>query len=333
VLAFEQPAWFLLLVLLVPGVWLRHFRSRRGATVSVALSNWNGERFTPPLTWQASLNAVLHVLFWLGCVSLVAALAGPAWVTRDRVFVSRGSDIMVVIDCSPSMAAQDFGGKSRLDRARDTVRAFVAKRENDPVGLVAFASEAVTQVPPTLDYPAVGEGLDGLRAMEYGEGTAIGLGLTLAAAHLRDSSASRKVIILVTDGENNEGEISPETAVGLIAGEGIVLYTVGIGSSGEAPLEYVDPSSGKIFRGTYKGQFGGQLLAAMAAKTGGQYFAALAPGALESGFQVIDSREKIETRSTTETNIRSLAGLLVAFALLAIVLDAMLRRLVLKEIT
>lgn len=332
-IAFDQPAWFLLLILLAPAIWVRHFRPRRGATVSIALSNWNGDRFVSPVTWQAVLNFCLHLAFWLGCACMIVAMSGPTLVTRDRVYVSRGIDIMVVLDCSPSMAAQDFGGKSRLDRARDTIRSFVVQRANDPVGLVAFGSEAVTRIPPTLDYGAFLDDLDRLRVMEYGDGTAIGLGLTLAAAHLRDSTANRKVVILVTDGENNEGEISPDTAVSLIRGQGIVLYAVGIGSTGEVPLEYVDPATGKIFRGTYQGQFGGELLARLAAQTSGQFFSAIAPGALESGFQVIDSREKVETRSTVETNPRPLSSLLVAFALVGILLDVLLRRLVLKEIT
>ena len=331
-LAFDHIEALLLCLLLIPAIWVRHFRAQRGTTISIALSNWNGDRFEAPITWQSVLNAFSHVVFWFGCLCLVVAVSGPAIIGRDRVFVSRGLDILVVMDCSPSMAAQDFGGKSRLERASETIRSFVHQRENDSIGLLAFGSAAVTKVPPTLDYRAIDEGLDSLRVMELGDGTAIGLGLALAGAHLQHSTATRRIVILVTDGENNTGEISPEVAASLIRELGISLYVIGIGSSAEVPLEYVDPVSGKLYRGTYQGEFGGALLAGLAAQTGGQFIAATGPGTLESGFQIIDTQEKVENRVSTETKRHPLTGLLVALAVFAILGDVVVRRLVLKEI-
>ena len=121
-------------------------------------------------------------------------------------------------------------------------------------------------------------------------------------------------------------------AASLIRDLGITLYVIGIGSSAEVPLEYVDPANGKLYRGTYKGEFGATLLAGLASLTGGQLMAATGPGTLESGFQIIDTREKVENRLSTETTRHPLTSLLVLLALATILLDVCLRRLVLKEL-
>lgn len=330
---FEHPLMLLLLVLLVPGIWLRHFRRKRGGTVTFAFSNWQGSRFSAPLTWQAVLNAVITTLFWAAFACLIVALAGPAEVRRERVFLSRGIDLMVVLDCSPSMAAQDYGTVSRLDHARETISSFLTGRENDPIGLIAFGAEAGLRVPPTLNYPAFLAALQDIKVMEQGDGTAIGLGLSLAAVHLKDTGTSRKVIILLTDGENNAGEITPEVAAGICQGLGIKVYAVGIGGNGAVPLEYVDPVSGKLYRGTYRGTLGDTLLKDIAAKTGGQYFPATSPGALEAVFQSIDSLEKGENRVRIDIITTSMVNSFVLIAFCFILIETIIRRLILKELT
>ena len=330
---FEHPFVLLLLLLLIPGIWLRHFRSRRGGTVTFAFSNWQGSRFSAPITWQGALNAVITGLFWMAFGCLIVALAGPAIVERERVFLSRGIDLMVVLDCSPSMAAQDYGNVSRLDHARDTIQSFLTGRENDPIGLVAFGAEAGLRIPPTLDYPAFLQGLEDVKVMEEGDGTAIGLGLSLAALHLKDSDAERKVIILLTDGENNAGEITPEVAANICQNLGIRVYAVGIGGNGAVPLEYVDPVSGKLYRGTYRGTLGDALLKDIATQTGGQYFPATSPGALEAVFQSIDSLEKVENRVRIDIKTLSLVDLFLLLAFCFILIETVVRRLILKELS
>src|SRR5689334_19263425 len=108
-LTFENPELLFLLALIIPGVWLRHGWRKRGGTISFAFTNWRGTRFVPPFTWQSALTTILSILFWLGFAAFICALAGPSEVRRDRVFLTRGIDMMIVLDCSPSMAAQDFG--------------------------------------------------------------------------------------------------------------------------------------------------------------------------------------------------------------------------------
>jgi len=330
--SFENPA-FLGLLLCVPAlIWYRHFRKKRGGTVRFAFANWQGDFFVPPFTLQRGLSFVLNILFWLGFSLVIVALAGPVSLSRERIFLNRGLDIMLVVDTSPSMASQDFGEKSRLSQARETIRSFLRKRENDSIGLVVFGNEAQLRVPLTLDYKSLEAGLDQLKIMELGDGTALGLGLTLAAVHLKDSSAGEKIVILLTDGENNAGEITPDVASGMLKSLGIRVYTIGIGVEGEVPLEYVDPGSGKLMRGTYTGHFDEELLKRLAQQTGGQYFSARSPGILESSLQTIDSLEKVESRVRIQIVKTSLTRYILLIGLALICLDAFLRRLLLKEL-
>ena len=132
---------------------------------------------------------------------LVLALAGPGRITKERVYLTRGIDIIFVLDESPSMAAQDFYPENRFNTAREVINSFIRSRENDPVGLVVFSDEAALMVPPTLDYSAYLRVLDDLQLMSLGRGTAIGMGIAVASLHLRQSSAQEKIIVLLTDGE------------------------------------------------------------------------------------------------------------------------------------
>lgn len=332
-LSFDHPLWLFLLLGLPPLAWWRHFRPGRGSAVRFAVGNWRGGAFAAPFTWQAALDLFLVALSWLALAGLVVATAGPNWVTRERIHLNNGIDLMVALDCSPSMAAQDFGNQSRLDHAKQTVRSFLAGRENDSVGLVAFGAQASLRVPPTLDYGAVREGLDGVGIMEEGDGTAIGLGLALADLHLKDSDGLRKVVVLLSDGENNAGEITPDTAAGISRSMGVKVYTVALGGDGDVPLEYVDPASGKLYRGTYRGKVDAALLRSIADRTGGQFFSAASPGSLEAVFQSIDSQERIEGRIRIETHSRPLGAFFVGLALLCALAEAAGRRLALKELT
>lgn len=330
---FESPGFFALLLLVPVLVWFRHFRPGRGGTIRFALDSWRGGHFSPPVTSMAVLVFLLNLAFWAGFILLVLALCGPVETRRERVYLNRGIDIMMVVDISPSMAAQDLAGRSRLDQARDTIKTFVRKRENDPVGLIAFANEAQLRVPPTLDYRSLEAGLDRLQVMTLGEGTAIGLGLSLAAVHLKNSTAGEKIVILLTDGENNAGEITPDMAAGILSGLGIRVYTVGIGSGEEVPLEYLDPRTKRIYRGVYKGRFDEELLKHLARQTGGQYYSARSPGVLESSLQAIDALEKVENRVRIQIIKASLVNVFLLLALGLLCLDALIRRIVVKELS
>ena len=185
---------------------------------------------------------------------------------------------MIVLDESPSMAARDLGGDSRFATAVEVIRGFVAGRENDAIGVVSFSDRAALQVPKTLDRVALNAALERLRVMTLGDATAIGMGIAVALLHLQDSAAAGRVIILLTDGENNAGEISPRTAAAIAADKGVRIYTIGVGRAGATVLELTDPRSGLTRRGVYHGRFDEALLRRVAEITGGRYFAATEPG-------------------------------------------------------
>jgi len=171
---------------------------------------------------------------------------------------------------------------------------FISGRENDPIGIVSFGTDAVLRVPPTLDYNLLNERLAELKILEMGDGTAIGMGLAVAALHLSNSQADEKIIILLTDGENNSGEIQPETSASIARKLGIRIYTVGIGTTGEIAAEFTDPETGSVYSATLMSKFDEAMLRRIAAETGGRYFHAVSPGTLEAVFQTIDSLESVE---------------------------------------
>lgn len=328
----ESPEYLLLLLLLPPGIYLRHFWKGRGGRIVFPVSVWNGEGFAAPIGLHGVLLGLSAAAFWTGLACLIVAMAGPIHTVRERAFLTRGIDIMIVLDESPSMAAQDYPPVNRFETAKNMIRQFVAQRENDPVGLVSFGSEAALRVPPTLDYDVFLSRLESLTLMDLGEGTAIGMGLAVACLHLRESTATQKIIILITDGENNSGEIQPETAASIASQLGIKLYTIGIGTTDEVPFEYTDPASGRTLRGMYQGTLGDELLKKAAASTGGSYFYAGSPGTLRAVFNTIDSIETVEKR--VRIRVRSEPGRdpFILAGLVLLLVKFVIRKLLLREV-
>jgi len=328
----EYPVYLFLLAVVPVGIWMRHFRKRRGGRLTFAFDIWKGSGFSAKWTGLNILLGFSHLLFWSGIIVFIIALAGPSLFIQERIFLSRGIDIIVVLDESPSMAAQDFKPNNRFQSAKNVIREFIAGREHDPIGLVSFGREAALRVPPTLDYGEVLRGLDSLNLMDLGDGTAIGMGIAVAALHLRSSTAEYKVIILLTDGENNAGEIPPETASDIATGLGIKIYTIGIGSQGEVPLEFTDSKSGKVYKGMYRSGFDEELLIRIAEESGGEYFTALSQNSLESIFKTIDSMEtrgqkvKLGIKTIPRHNVFLVIGIFLLFG------DYVIRKALLKEV-
>ncbi len=329
---FESPAYLLLLGLLLPGIFAAHFWKGRGGRIPFSLSVWRGDTFQESPLSLRFLSFLSYFLFWMGFVLLVLALAGPGRITKERVYLTRGIDIVFVLDESPSMSAQDFFPSNRFTMAKEVIRSFIRSRENDPVGLVIFSNEAALMVPPTLDYRAYLNVLDELQLMSLGRGTAIGMGIAVASLHLRQSSAEEKIIVLLTDGENNAGEITPASAAEVAASLGIRIFAIGIGSPGDVPGEYTDPETGRIFRGVFSGSYDEDLLRMIAETTGGRFYSASTPGALETVFRSIDSvtvtEKRVKVRTETEPSYRYflLAGGM------AILLHLFIRKYLLREV-
>lgn len=187
-------------------------------------------------------------------------------------------------------------------------------------------------MPPTLDYRYLLSRLDELRIMDLGDGTAIGMGIAVAGLHLKDSTAREKVIILLTDGKNNTGEIPPETAAQIAAQIGARVYAVGIGSEEETPIEFVDPRTGKHYRGTLEGGFNEELLRSIVEKSGGSYFYAGNPGTLNAIFGAIDSLETIERRVRIRVRTRPVHDRFILAGILLLLVDFFFRMRLLREI-
>ncbi len=322
----ERPVFLLLLLLLPPLIILRHYRSRRGGRLVFPFVVWQGAQFSAPPTFRGLGMRLAALMFWSAWILLIVALAGPTQTTRERVFLSRGTDIMIVLDESASMAAQDFRPSTRFDTARSVIRSFVRQRGNDHVGLIGFSADAALRVPPTTDHEFLNRALESVGLMELGDGTAIGMGLALATLHLRDSSAANKVIILLTDGVNNAGEISPEAAAEVAGENGIRVYAIGVGSGEEAEIEVRNPETGQLFRGTVRDSFDEETLQNIAAISGGTFFSATGAGTLEAIFNAIDATETPERRVRIEVRRRPVHRGLLLIALALLVGEVFLRR-------
>ena len=230
-MSFARPALLVLLAILPLWWWWRQRRLARmpGAPMSdVRPAAGPIERI-----WVARLPATLRSV----CLAAwIIAAAGPRVGSAKSELHSEGISIVLALDLSSSMLAEDFAPANRLDVARRTAIDFVRARSSDRIGLVAFAGQALTQVPITTDYAVLEEAIRHLRIGILEDGTAIGTGIATAANRLRRAPGKSKVIILLTDGENNAGTVDPRTAAQAAAAFGIRIYTIGVGTVGEAPV-------------------------------------------------------------------------------------------------
>jgi Ca-activated chloride channel family protein len=285
---------YLLGLLLVPALIARYvWQQRRGlATLrysSLALAE--PLLASPWLKWR-------HVPFALRMVALALlclGLARPQTVDVEEEILTPGIDIMMAIDNSTSMAAEDLE-PNRLTAAKKVVEDFVEGRRNDRIGLVVFAGRSYPRCPLTLDYGILRALLDGVQfASREEDGTAIGMGLANAVNRLRDAKGKSQVIILLTDGRNNQGEIDPATAADLAHSLGVKVYTIGVGTTGEAPYPYDDPVFGRRYV-MLRVDLDEKSLREIAARTGGSYFRATDADRLREIFEEIDLMEKTEVK-------------------------------------
>ena len=331
-ITFDYPGRLIFLVVLIPLFYFQYGRKRRTSVLRFPFSIWRQEKFVPPLYGIRFLMAVSRVCFWGGAVGLILSWAGPSYVLKEKVYLDRGMDIMLVLDESPSMAAKDFQPENRFEAARSVIRNFVQGRPNDSMGLVSFALEAALRVPPTTDYEYFLQELDALRIMDLGDGTALGMGIAIGVLHLKGSSAKEKALVLLTDGKQNAGEILPETAASIAAQSGIRIYVIGIGTPGETYIEFTNPKTGKQYRGTLEGGFDESLLKRIADIGGGSYFYAGNPAALASVFQIIDSLETYDRRAKIQIRKIALYGSFSLGAFILFPLYFLIRNLILREV-
>jgi len=286
--------WFLFALLLLPlCAWLR---GRRGARPAFVYSSV-GLLKNVSKTSRSRAGALLHSLRWLALALFIVALARPQLTRTDTSVRASGVDIVIALDLSGSMESEDFVIKgqqvNRLTVAKDTIARFIEKRPSDRIGLVAFAGRAYIAAPLTLDHDFLQANLARLQLHTIEDGTAIGSGLSAAVNRLRDLKSKSKIVILMTDGQNNAGKVQPLTATEAAKALGVKVYTIGVGIRGFAPVPVYFPGGQKMYQ-RQRVDIDEDTLTAMAEKTGGKYFRADSTDTLRKIYEEIDQLETTE---------------------------------------
>ena len=302
------------------------FVGRRRA--SMVVSTTGGRR--APRTLRYWLRHMPVVLRLAAIAAVIVALARPVVVNHEEETTTEGIDIVIAMDISGSMLARDFQ-PDRLSAAKQLATEFVAERSGDRISVVAFAGEAFTQCPLTSDQATAGTMLSRLRSGVVDDGTAIGNGLATALNRLRESGSKSKVVILLTDGVNNRGQISPIMAADIAHDLGIKVYTIGVGSKDKAPMPAYDPF-GNITYVMADVEIDEELLRDIASKTGGQYFRASNNEALKAIYEQINQMEKSEVEVTHYTSYEELYMGWLVIALLRLDAEFVVARVILTRL-
>ena len=254
-----------------------------------------------PASWKIRLRNLPVILRGIVLALFLAALAGPRSILKQTIHESEGIDIVLAIDASGSMAAEDFtiGGRryNRLDVVKNVVREFIANRGGDKIGLITFAGLAYTVCPLTTDYAWVTTNLERVRLGMIKDGTAIGSAINSSLTRLKNSEAKSKVVILLTDGVNNAGEVDPLTAARAAQALGVKIYTIGAGAKGFAPFPVQDIFGRKVYQ-QVQIDIDEKLLQEIAQVTGGTYFRATDTESLRAIYSAIDELEKTRIKQT-----------------------------------
>ncbi len=290
--SFLNPEFFWLFLLLPAAVvWYIWKMKQQSATLKIS----SVKGFKAHKSLLTKLKPFLFALRLLALSSLIIAMARPRKVDiSSQTKSTKGIDIVMAIDVSGSMLAKDLK-PNRMEALKDVAKNFVEGRPNDRIGIVLYAAEAYTKTPVTSDKAVVERAIESIQYdTSLQDGTGIGMGLTTAVNRLKDSKAKSKVIILLTDGVNNAGFIEPETASQIAREYGIKVYTIGIGTNGNAMFPYAfAPGGGFLFRMEHV-EIDVDLLQAIAKNTGGKYFRATSNSKLESIYNEINKLETTE---------------------------------------
>jgi Ca-activated chloride channel family protein len=325
---FVNPEAFILLLLLPAiGIWYYLRRNTHYATLKMP----SLEAVEGAISWRGQLRILLPILRSLAIIALVIALARPQKTLKEEEIKAEGIDIALVMDLSSSMLAQDFK-PDRLEVSKRVASEFVDKREFDRIGLAVFAGEAFTQCPLTTDHRVVKEFLAGLKCGMLEDGTAIGMGLATAVNRLKDSEAKSKIVILLTDGVNNAGYVKPKTAAEIAREFDVKVYTIGVGSTGDALTPVSRRSDGRYIFGLARVEIDEVLLDEIAKMTGGRYFRATSVEGLEAIYAEIDQLEKTEIEVTAIKRYSEEFYPFAFFGLLFLVLEVLLRYTVFRTI-
>jgi Ca-activated chloride channel family protein len=327
---FAHP-WYLLALFLIPpiAVWL--WRRERPATLQ-----YSDIRLTQglPQSARVQLRWLPTGLRLLTLALLIVAVARPQTSREREIIRGRGVDIVLALDISGSMAALDFEPENRLEAAKRVIDEFIGGREYDRIGIIVFARAAFSQCPPTFDYDVLRRLLNEVDLgpkLGLEDGTAIGMGIAQASAMLQESDAKSRVIILLTDGVNNAGEIDPLTAAQAAAALDIKVYTIGMGKPGRVPFPMDDPFFGRQTR-MIESEIDEEALQQIAEATDAVYFRATDTEGLREIYAQIDQMEKSEVEVQVFTRYKELAVWVLIPALVLLMLELLLRKTVFRTL-
>lgn len=278
-------------------------------------------------------SKLIHAPFVLRCLAItliVVVLARPQSTSSWQDVSTEGIDIVMALDISSSMLAEDFK-PNRLEAAKKVAKKFIGNRPNDRLGLVVFAGESFTQCPLTTDHSVILNLFQDVKSGMLEDGTAIGMGLATSVKRLKDSEAISKVVILLTDGDNNSGSIAPGTAAEIAKEFGVRVYTIGVGTRGTAPVPFTDPF-GRTRYQDMEVKINEELLTRIADMTDGKYFRATDNASLEAVYAEIDELEKskIDVTEYRKRKEEFLPFAIIALALLG--LELLLKQTILRSI-
>jgi Ca-activated chloride channel homolog len=283
-------------------------------------------------TWKTIGHKWLPVLKLLAISMFIIAMARPRMTLQEEVVKADGIDIMMVLDLSSSMLAKDFN-PDRLEVSKLVAKEFIEKRPHDRIGLVVFAGESYTQCPLTTDHNILQDFLFSLQTGILQDGTAIGMGLATAVNRIKDSDSKSKIVILLTDGVNNAGYIKPVTAAEIAKSFGIKVYTIGVGTMGQAVSPVSRRGDGQYIFGLANVEIDTELLENISEMTGGRYFRAVDRKSLEDIYSEIDKLEKTEIEVTVFKRYSELFRWFLYSGLLLLLVYLMLRFSIFRTFT
>lgn len=324
---YANPKYLYLLFLLIPLVAWYIYKLRKMQATFKMSSSFAFDK--APSTIRVYLRHFPFLLRLAAITLVIIVLARPQSINSSDISNSEGIDIVMALDISGTMMAQDFQ-PTRLEAAKKVAAEFINDRKNDKIGLVVFGGESFTQCPLTTDHRVL---LNLLNEVKFGmieDGTAIGLGLANSVNRLKDSKSKSRVIILLTDGSNNRGQIAPLTAAELAASYGIRVYTIGIGSRGNSTARIMTPTGMQTMQ--VSGDFDERTLTEIASITNGKYFRATDNTSLKEIYDDINEMEKYHISVNTVTKKKELYMPFAIFALALAVLELLLRRTWLRNI-
>ena len=324
---FANIEYLFLLVLLIPYIiWYVMKRKKTEPTMQVSTTRMY---MNAPKSWKIYLLHAPFVLRIVAIVMVILVLARPQTTDNWQNTEIEGIDIMLAVDVSTSMLAEDLK-PNRLEAAKQVASEFINGRPNDNIGLTIFAGESFTQCPLTTDRATLINLMKEVQTDLIEDGTAIGNGLATAIARMKDSDAKSRVVILLTDGVNNRGEISPQMAAEIAKTYGVRVYTIGVGKEGMAPYPVMTPWGVEVQN--VKVEIDEKLLSDIAESTGGRYFRATDNTKLAEIYSEINKMEKARTTVDSFPVYKELFGIYALLALLALLLELLLNWFVIRRL-